>query len=922
MAHIGLAALVRHLHCPHNAAEEKGDGDLLRLCAANGDEAAFAARVRRHASFVAKLKTMAVLVVLLNLLAAGAAWAAHRMLADRPAQPKAESAPPVRKDYYGDPLPPGVVARIGSVRLRHLRAHVAFAADGKTLISAGPDRRVCFWDAATGRPIRDKSVRGLMPDGYLYFEDAVLSGDGKTLAIKDGRTVYLHETAKGEERGRISSGIRTGKFFSLSADGKTLALLPVVSSRDDLHLWDASTCKERCILSHKSAIGAFVFSADGKLLASSANGLLHIWDTATGTELRSFRGGARGLAFSPDGKLLAAIQNTGTVTLWETANGNPQATLKPSPGIRVRLHPSQPPGLAFSPDGALLAVAGKETLVLWDVAERKERRRLPDRDARNIAFAADGKTLASVGEIEIRLWDVTTGRQLQQRPGHDTHLASIVLSPNGKILASVDWNRSPRLWDAATGKPLDGLPTGQFRGVTSAFSPDGKWLIGAGDGAVQFWDASTGKEGRRFAIEDLRGGKGKHELWEVALSSDGRRLTALSLGDRGLLQLSVWDMGTGQSMARRPHRNRTLPHSSVLTPDGAAVIVQNVEPGADPRIDEAGSSEGGLTLEDTVTSQRLLTIPRKLGNPIAFSPDGKLLAAGIHRSSSTERGYQVKSISVTEAATGQEVLCIEGSISPLAFSPDGRLLATIDAVGDGGLRIWDVATGQQLFRRAWPDDAVHHPGWSPADSLAFYPDGRRLATGMCDGTVLVWDLAPETWPKTDVVQHPDRKQLDAAWADLAGEGRKGHRAIYTLAASPKQALPFLAEHVRPAPAVDTMKVAKLLADLDSEQFAVREQAAKELTGMGSQIEPALQRILESKPSLEVRQRIHAIQESLRGVPPAATLRTLRAIRVLEAIGTAEARQLLRNLAGGAAVARETREATASLARLDRRVSAR
>jgi hypothetical protein len=319
-------------------------------------------------------------------------------------------------------------------------------------------------------------------------------------------------------------------------------------------------------------------------------------------------------------------------------------------------------------------------------------------------------------------------------------------------------------------------------------------------------------------------------------------------------------------------------------------------------------------LEDTATGQRFLTIPRKLGYPVAFSPDGKLLAAGIHRSFGNERGYSVKRVSVTEVATGEEVLRLDGPFYPVAFSPDGRWLATIDAVGAGGLRIWDVATGQQLFRRTWPADAQHHPDWSPAQSLAFFPDGRRLATGMMDGTVLVWELVSETWPKTDLLQHLNPQQLDAAWVELVGDARKAHRTIYTLAGVPKQALPLLTEHLRPVATVEAKRVDNLLADLDRERFAVREAAARELTSMGEQIEPALQRVLENKPSLEMRNRVRAIQEALRGVPPSSTLRTLRAIRVLEAIGTEEARQLLRKLADGAAGARETREAKTALQR--------
>src|SRR5262249_45262020 len=155
------------------------------------------------------------------------------------------------------------------------------------------------------------------------------------------------------------------------------------------------------------------------------------------------------------------------------------------------------------------------------------------------------------------------------------------------------------------------------------------------------------------------------------------------------------------------------------------------------------------------------------------------------------------------------------------------------------------------------------------------------------------------------------RELEALWSDLAGDARKAQRAMPTLIASRAPALSLLAEHLRPSAPVDAKRVDKLLTDLDSDQFAVREAATKELTAMGQQIEAALQRVSENKPSLEMRNRVRATQESLRGVPPAATLRTLRAIRVLEAIGTEEARQLLRKLADGAAGARETRDAAAA-----------
>ncbi len=111
---------------------------------------------------------------------------------------------------------------------------------------------------------------------------------------------------------------------------------------------------------------------------------------------------------------------------------------------------------------------------------------------------------------------------------------------------------------------------------------------------------------------------------------------------------------------------------------------------------------------------------------------------------------------------------------------------------------------------------------------------------------------------------------------------------------------------------------RLLADLDSDQFTTRDKAAKELTKLGEPIEPFLRKALEGQPSEEVRRQIKAILEKPRPVPSGETLRTLRAIQVLERIGMPEAREILKKLAAGAAGARETREAQESLERLARK----
>jgi WD40 repeat protein len=466
-------------------------------------------------------------------------------------------------------------------------------------------------------------------------------------------------------------------------------------------------------------------------------------------------------------------------------------------------------------------------------------------------------------------------------------------------VASVSWSDPiVRLWDAATGKPLPlSLPHDSWI-RSCAFASDGRLLISGGFGAVRLLDASTGAEQRRFVVTDRKTGKQNQEILVSHLSADGKRLAVVST-DQKQSQLTLWDARTGERLARRPFGGGLNSH---FTPDGKGVTV---------------ASRECLAIEDTRTGQHLAVIPGDLGHPVAFSSDGQLAAVGTRKTEpGPHPGWRPLGVRVIEMASREELFHIDGRIEFAALSADGRRLVTADPEA---LRLWDVRTGELLLRWPWPADSVRHPLLTPIHSLAFLPNDRALVTGMNDGTLLVWDMTPPT-PKADLAQHLDCKQLDAAWADLADDARRAYRAIYTLAASPEQALPFLAKHLRPVAVVEAKQVDKLLADLDSEQFTVRQAAAKQLTDMGTQIELALWRVLESKPSLEVRNRVQAIQEALRGVPPVATLRTLRAIRVLEHIGTPEARDVLRRIVTGAPGARQTREAAAALKRLEHRVS--
>jgi hypothetical protein len=273
-------------------------------------------------------------------------------------------------------------------------------------------------------------------------------------------------------------------------------------------------------------------------------------------------------------------------------------------------------------------------------------------------------------------------------------------------------------------------------------------------------------------------------------------------------------------------------------------------------------------------------------------------------------GYKSRAVVLAEVLTGKEVIRLDtGQIRHLDFSPDGRFLASADATS---IRLWDAATGQPVFRRDWPTEIRTFPEFCPALSFAFALDGRGIVTGLHDGTLLVWNVTHDRRPIVLGGETLERKQFDQLWADLAGEdARKAYRATNALAVA--QAIPFLKDCLHPIRPVDAKRVEKLIADLDSEQFAAREAAAKELAKIADLAEPLLRQARETSPSAEVKRRIAKLLATP-DTPSGDRLRTLRAIAALERIGSPEALDELRNLATGVESARETREAKQSLER--------
>jgi hypothetical protein len=227
------------------------------------------------------------------------------------------------------------------------------------------------------------------------------------------------------------------------------------------------------------------------------------------------------------------------------------------------------------------------------------------------------------------------------------------------------------------------------------------------------------------------------------------------------------------------------------------------------------------------------------------------------------------------------------------------------------VKLWEVASGKE--RRRYQGHRFH------VLTLAFSPDGRRLASGSLDNTALLWDETGLSTEQQSSGTTLSPEAMAALWSDLASDdATRAYQAIWSLAAA-ESAAAFLRGRLRPVAAPAPQHLAKLIGDLDSDRFAVRERAAQELDRLGELAEPALRETLAGNPSLEVRQRLtHLLEKRTALVTDSERLRALRASEVLEHNGTPEARQVLETLAQGAPQARLTQEAKASLERLAQR----
>jgi RNA polymerase sigma factor (sigma-70 family) len=727
--------------------------------------------------------SVAAAAIAVALAAGGVAFWITGILGGKPgsAGASADDGHPPRVDHFGDPLPHGAVARIGTTHFRHAGPIklVAFAADGKRLLSCGDDG-IRVWDVATGR-----EQRRLVAEPGTPFGCVALSSDGKLAAttrfdesVTARGAVTLWDLTTGKKVKELGHGHRADKpALSFTPDGQVLAVaVPAGADGGTVETWDVATGRQLTSWKAANRLGLDIrlrldtgmpaaFTGDGKTLMTSGRpgeDNLYFWEAATGEKLRRLddilpRGSTVcALALSADDKMIAlASENPPSrICILDAADGKVLRQVEvPATNAPFFVRNSTGRGarhVAFSPDGKVLAGAWPNSFVyLWDVATGKELHRLAAFAPTHMAFSPDGTTLAvaTVGNA-IRLYDIASGKELLRGAGPDQPAYSIALTPDGRTLATTSEPFSIGLWDPATGEQRRRLEVHERCVKDLLFSPDGRTLFSSDDsfmiflpedplhnffsddGSLRVWDVATGRQLQKFAGGDLAG-----THWPLACAPDGKRLavwTRKPTSPDGVLQ--VIDTTTG----KRVHeylREVDLPR-----------------PGWRLRPDGYGSVHGATFLHDgrslvlcignkshwwDVTTGEYIgqnDIPlgqygRRWGFPnVAFSPDGRRIASAFNRPGAN--GW----IAVHELAGSAEVFryATPAACHCLALSPDGRTIAWGSRT-DSLVHLLDVATGKE--RHAFDG----HGGGIV--SLTFSADGKTLVSGGTDTTLLVWDLA-------------------------------------------------------------------------------------------------------------------------------------------------------------------------------------
>jgi WD40 repeat protein len=774
-----------------------------------------------------------------------------------------------------------------------------------------------------------------------------ISEDGTTLAVVDAAhgLVHFYHMSTGTLLGRIAVDGQFGSplFFP---DRESLGMVEEREGRLCILNIQARKLKTWAV-KQDGPVKHLLIAPQGKTLliwldperdSPSRPVTIRLFDVATEREIGSFAGQrdrVTSIRFSEDGRQVASASADGTVVIWDTstrrefwrreaATSRKVSTATEWEKARIDLAP------AFSEDLSVIATYsdlpnGERDVLLWKLTGSSAPRRLGscDRDFNALFFTPKGKWLAGIDSKRQRVifWDLTSGRACQPLRCYHGLLGFVCLAPDRSCLVYLD--RQGRIASCQAGRGLAAPSEDVAEAFGIAYAPDGK-ALGVMDehGTLRVWDCQSGRE--RFSLQsprwsfaflrargailmqrpydskgpateavsfydpitgnELQSLRSRQHLFQFATSHDGAiavlRGAEVSDGKTSWV-MSVFKTRTGEHIGDIPDHielpeNDPVAYLSswlVLSPNGTQVAIAPLN--------------GSLEVWDLV-QRRPRAVLRELGASIeaaAYSPDGKWIGTIAHSAMS---GKWLRLWDATTHKQLPRLAVIEGDRSLLAFSWDGRLIAHTGKLGEIVVR--ETLTGQILlsFR-----EEHNYPV-----CVCFSPDGRNLASGMTDGTALVWSLEPLPRRKGESLR-PSHLTSSEWWNELAiGNGPRGYAGVYSLSCLPEQAVGFLGERLHPLSNDRILRIHQLIAELDDRKFSIREKATKALQELGWEAEKALKKAVRSDVGLECRSRAERLLNEIRTQMSSTKLQAFRAIWILERVATAPAQAILRRLSAG------------------------
>lgn len=817
-------------------------------------------------------------------------------------------AQPKKVDDHGDPLPDGALRRLGTVRLRYSNATgILLPADGDTIV-VGAYKTCRVFDSKTGATRKTVTLpTGIDPKQYMFRfgETTILTPDGKRAidllpggdVVRDLDSGQVVQYLKINRRNMIQhlshAFTPDGRYLaiagrSIELDGRKNPTAILYDLKTDEGKWQGSPEVNGLDV----AIGP-----DAKRLIFYQGRRIVGWDTDKDVKLWSMVLTVDRVLIHPNGRMLLTLGLPAELNVRQIDTG--ALILVNLPDIAEAIT-----ALAWSPDGKLLAVAAGRQVILWDWIKGVELRRLPT-GADHLAFSKDGGTLVTLRGV-LQAWDLATGRPRfpqSDEDGHTDPVHDVLWSRDGKTLYTSSFARdyanrgkeaSPRdyvfRWHIGSGKPSARLE-GPIPGV-AAFGHDdaGRVVAVTADRVARTWDAA----GKQIATVKLIEPP-YHVHGNIDSISHGRVLP----GGKALLyatwyskgtnreKAAAWDMKTGQ-----PYVGFDPERKDKVDP-GYPVFAWSV----------AGS---GPERFDPFQYRKLppleLPVGMLVGGSRWLEADHDLTMMGTRPPSqpfdSDEGGF-----GLWETATGQLVKHVPFKwIWQHAVTRDGRIAAFFQG---GKLSFYDFAQDKMLPGWAVPSGT----GW-----LFFSPDGALLANGKADGSILLWSVPSITPSQTPLT----KADLDKAWEQLAvASAALAWPTIWRLVDRPVETLSYLQDKLRATEPISKEQLENWIGDLDAPSFQRREEAVRKLIELGQVGKAAVLDALKDPPTLERKRRLQTIVTSFDKIlpPRGERLRGLRAVSILQRIGTPDAQRLLERLAKGDDMQCPTREAKAALQRL-------